>query len=164
VSRRFRFYIESLCMSHRVDHLAHAFGDATARIQALLRKEMARNVSLAQARTLATLEREGPQPLTELAELEQVSQPAMSYLVARLELKGQIRRSSDAGDARVVIVSITSAGRTALNALLQRRTDLLARHLSKLPSSEVEALEAALPALSDLILGLEGRTAVGATR
>jgi DNA-binding MarR family transcriptional regulator len=151
-------------MSSRVDNLARTFGDATARIQALLRKEMARNVSLAQARTLATLEREGPQPLTALAELEQVSQPAMSYLVARLELKGQIRRSSDSGDARVVIVSITSAGRTALNGLLQRRTALLARHLSKLPSGEVDALEAALPVLSNLILGLEDRTAVGATR
>jgi DNA-binding MarR family transcriptional regulator len=151
-------------MSNRVNNLAHAFGDATARIQALLRKEMARNVSLAQARTLATLEREGPQPLTELAVLEQVSQPAMSYLVARLELKGQIRRSSDSGDARVVIVSITSAGRTALKGLLQRRADLLARHLARLTSSEVEALEAALPALGDLILGLEGRTAVVATR
>jgi DNA-binding MarR family transcriptional regulator len=152
-------------MSPRIDRLAAGLGEATARMQSLLRKDMAqKGVSLAQARTLATLEREGPRPLTELAALEQVSQPAMSNLVARMELKGHVRRLSDVGDGRVVIVSITGAGRAALNGLLQRRADLLAEHLSELPSSEVAALEAALPVLGHLVLALGDRRAVGAGR
>ncbi|MEA2644897.1 MAG: hypothetical protein QOG08_1923 [Chloroflexota bacterium] len=134
-------------------------------MQALLRKHLAqKGVSLSQARTLGTLEREGPRPLTELATLEQVSQPAMSYLVARMELNGHVRRSSDADDGRVVIVSITAAGRGAVRELLQRRADLLADQLSDLHPGDIAALEAALPALRHLIGGLEARRTVGAVR
>jgi len=157
--------IESLCMSHRVDRLAAGLGDAMARMQSLLRKDMAqKGVSLAQARTLNTLEREGPRPLSELAALEQVSQPAMSNLVARMELKGHVRRSSDAADGRVVIVSITGAGSSALNGLLQHRADILAERLSDLSASDVAALENALPALGRLIVELGDRRTVGTTR
>src|ERR1700686_85182 len=152
-------------MSYRTDRLAAALGESTARMQALLRAYLAqKGVSLPQARTLGPLEREGPQPLTELATLEQVSQPAMSYLVARMELNGYVRRSSDAGDGRVVIVSITAAGRGVVKELLQRRAGLLADHLSDLPPGEIAALEAALPALRHLIGVLEGRRTVGAIR
>jgi DNA-binding MarR family transcriptional regulator len=134
-------------------------------MQALLRKHLAqKGVSLSQARTLGTLEREGPRPLTELATLEQVSQPAMSYLVARMELNGHVRRSSNADDGRVVIVSITAAGRGAVKELLQRRAALLADQLSDLPSGDIAALEAALPALRHLIGGLEARRTLGAVR
>jgi DNA-binding MarR family transcriptional regulator len=152
-------------MSQRTERLATALGESTARIQTLLRKYLAqKGVSLSQARTLGTLEREGPRPLTELATLEQVSQPAMSYLVARLELNGHVRRSSDADDRRVVIVSITAAGRGAVKELHQRRAGLLADQLSDLPPTEIAALEAALPALRHLISGLEGTRTVGALR
>jgi DNA-binding MarR family transcriptional regulator len=134
-------------------------------MQSLLRKDLAqKGVSLAQARTLGTLEREGPRPLTELASLEQVSQPAMSYLVGRMEVNGHVRRSSDAGDGRVVIVSITAAGRGVVKGLLLRRAALLADHLADLSASEIAALEAALPALGHLVGGLEGMRTVGAAR
>jgi DNA-binding MarR family transcriptional regulator len=88
----------------------------------------------------------------------------MSYLVTLMELKGHVRRSSHSDDGRLVIVSITASGRVALNELLLRRADLLARYLSRLSSDELAALEAAVPVLGDLILALEGRTPVGATR
>jgi DNA-binding MarR family transcriptional regulator len=81
-----------------------------------------------------------------------------------MELNGHVRRSPDLGDGRVVIVSITAAGRGAVKELLHRRAGLLADHLSDLPPGEVAALEAALPALSHLIGGLEGRRTVGAAR
>jgi DNA-binding MarR family transcriptional regulator len=152
-------------MADRINRTAKALGDASARIQSLVRREIAHSgTSLAQARTLATLEREGPRPLTELAELEQVSQPSMSYLVARMELKGHVGRSADLGDRRVVIVSITDAGRAALGGLLQRRAKLLAEHLGQLPEGEVATLEAARPVLDHLILALEDRRAVVSTR
>jgi DNA-binding MarR family transcriptional regulator len=149
----------------RINRTAKALGDATARIQSQVRREIAHSgTSLAQARTLATLERQGPRPLTELAALEQVSQPSMSYLVARLELKGHVRRSADSADGRVAIVSITGSGRAALGGLLQRRAKLLAEHLAQLPAGEVATLEAALPVLDHLILALEDRGAVVSTR
>ena len=88
----------------------------------------------------------------------------MSYLVGGIKLNGQVRRSPDAGDGRVIIVSISAAGRGVVKELLQRHAGLLADHLSDLPPSEVVALEAALPALSHLIGGLEGTRAVSAAR
>jgi DNA-binding MarR family transcriptional regulator len=152
-------------MADRTNRTAKALGYATARIQSLVRRQIARSgTSLAQARTLATLDREGPRPLTELAELEQVSQPSMSYLVARMELKGHVGRSADAGDRRVAIVSITDAGRAALGDLLERRAKLLAEHLGQLPQREVATLEAALPVLEHLILALEDRKVVVSAR
>src|ERR1700680_3567712 len=109
-------------MSDRITRIASALGEATARIQALIRRELARSgISLAQARTLATLERDGARPLTDLAALEQVSQPSMSYLVARMEEKGHVGRSAHAEDGRIVIVSITGAGRAVLYGLRRRR-------------------------------------------
>jgi DNA-binding MarR family transcriptional regulator len=152
-------------MADRTNRIAKALGDATARIQSLVRREIAHSgTSLAQARTLATLERQGPRPLTELAALEQVTQPSMSYLVARMELKGHVSRSADSADGRVAIVSITDSGRAALGGLLQRRAKLLAEHLAQLPAGEISTLEAALPVLDHLILALEDRRAVGSSR
>ena len=144
--------------------MAHDLGEALARIQSLLRREMARHeVSLAQARTLATLQREGPRPLTDLAVLEQVSQPSMSYLVARMEANGHVRRSSNADDGRIVIVSITQAGRAVLKGILQRRAEFLTEHLAQLSTREIAALEEALPVLAHLLLVLEERRAVVAS-
>jgi DNA-binding MarR family transcriptional regulator len=151
-------------MPDRVASMANDLGEAMARIQSLLRKEMTHHgVSLAQARTLATLQREGPRPLTDLAALEQVSQPSMSYLVARMEANGHVGRSSNADDGRVVIVSITDAGRTLLNGLLNRRAEFLREHLAHLSTREIAALETVLPVLAHLVLVLEDRRAVASS-
>jgi DNA-binding MarR family transcriptional regulator len=148
-------------VADRLDRVAEILGDAIARIQSHTRREIARSgASLAQGRTLATLERDGPRSLTELAAIEQVSQPSMSYLVSRLELKGHVRRSADSDDGRIAVVSITGAGRGALRHLLKPRTKLLAEHLAQLPAGEVAALEAALPVLDHLILALGERRVV----
>ena len=69
------------------------------------------DISLTAASTLRRLEREGPRRLTELAAAEGVTQPAMTQLVTRLEKEGLAARGSDPADGRVVVVSITEAGR-----------------------------------------------------
>jgi DNA-binding MarR family transcriptional regulator len=60
--------------------------------------------------TLARLSRDGPCRLTELAAHENVSQPAMTQLVSRLEGQGLAERCSEPGDARVVNVAVTAQG------------------------------------------------------
>ncbi|MBX6358009.1 MAG: MarR family transcriptional regulator, partial [Micromonosporaceae bacterium] len=62
----------------------------TAALEQLVRLLLRRlsppsGLSLAAAATLATLERSGPQRLTELAAREGVTQPAMTQLVSRLQ-------------------------------------------------------------------------------
>src|SRR5260221_2899099 len=90
-----------------VGGLAVDLGDAVARINARLRRKVVEaGVSLARARTLATLEREGPHRLTDPAHLEQVAQPTMSALVSRLEAGGLVSRGGEAEEGRTVFGSI----------------------------------------------------------
>jgi DNA-binding MarR family transcriptional regulator len=141
--------------------VADALGEVVARIQSVVRREMAQaGISLAQGRTLATLEREGSRPLTWLAEVEQVTQPSMSYLVRRMEAAGLILRSADPDDGRLVIVSITAAGRAALSEIIDRRTRLLAGKLAGLDAADQAALRGALPAFARLLANLEERRPV----
>jgi DNA-binding MarR family transcriptional regulator len=112
-------------------------------------------MSLTAASTLRRLDRSGPQRLCDLYAPEGVTQPAMTQLVTRLEKEGLAERGSDPADGRVVVVSITEAGR----ALVQRRRDAhseaLADRLQRLSAADRAAIVAALPAmerLSDLMV------------
>ena len=136
--------------------LALALGDGVVRLQAVIRRHLARSgVSLAAIRTLAALDGHGPRRVTDLAALEQVTQPSMSALVARLETQRLVARSSDASDARTVIVSITDAGRSVLAELVERRNRLLAERLAELAPEDREAVSRALPVLTRLVEALE---------
>lgn len=110
----------------------------------------ARDLSLTAAATLATLERDGPRRLTELAVQEGVTQPAMTQLVARLHEAGLVERAADPADGRVVRVGITEAGREALAARRASRADRLTVLLSRLDDENRAALAAAVPAIDAL--------------
>ena len=140
-------------------------GEVLARLQAHIRRELGElGVGFAQARTLATLRREGDQRLTDLAILEQVTQPTMSALVSRMEAAGLVCRNSRSDDARTVVVSITEAGRRRLEAFVEQRGDVLASRLARLSPSERQSLAAALPALEHLVQLMQKREAVEAHR
>lgn len=146
-----------------VSRLSDDLGDAISRLNARLRRDVVEaGVSLARARTLATLDREGARRLTDLALAEQVAQPTMSALIARLETDGLVSRAGDETDGRTVVVSITGAGRRCLARLIQRRSETLARALHDLPASDRAAIAAALPALARLLTTMEERNAVAA--
>ena len=141
--------------------LAAELGETLGRLQAHLRRELGElGVSFAQARTLATLRREGDQRLTDLATLEQVTQPTMSALVTRMELGGLVSRNSRSDDGRTVVVCITKAGERTLDAFVEQRGDLLASRLGQLTDSERTSLSAALPPLEHLVQLLEKRERV----
>ena len=146
-----------------VSRLSHDLGDAISRLNARLRRDVVEaGVSLARARTLATLDREGARRLTDLALAEQVAQPTMSALIGRLETDGLVSRAGDETDGRTVVVSITGAGRRCLARLIQRRSESLARALLDLPATDRAAIAAALPALARLLETMEERNAVAA--
>ena len=67
-------------------------------------------LSLTSASTLATLERTGPRRITDLAEIEGVTQPAMTVLIRVLEKSGMVERRADPADKRVALVAVTEAG------------------------------------------------------
>lgn len=102
------------------------------------------------AATLTRLANSGPTRLTELAVAEEVSQPSMSALAARLVDQGLVVRDSDPQDARVVLLSLTPAGRDVVAHRRDARTQRLADALSELAGDDVTRLAAAVPALNRL--------------
>jgi DNA-binding MarR family transcriptional regulator len=109
-----------------------------------------RDISLTAASTLSTVERTGPQRITDLAVTEGVTQPSMTALVTVLERAGLAERRGDPRDQRAVLVALTAAGAGYLRSRRLAGTEALARLISKLPPDEVAALLAAAPALRHL--------------
>jgi DNA-binding MarR family transcriptional regulator len=107
-------------------------------------------LSLTTASTLRRLARSGPQRLCDLSGPEGVSQPAMTQLVTRLEREGLAERGGDPADGRVVVVSITEAGRATVERRRARHHEALAERLERLPAADRAAILAALPAMERL--------------
>jgi DNA-binding MarR family transcriptional regulator len=115
-----------------------------------IRSTAGRDLSLTTASTLATLDRDGPQRLSDLAVREGVTQPSMTALVTRLERDGLATRGADPSDGRAVVVTLTHAGRDVLTARRTRRASRLAELLDHLEPDERAAVDAAAGALSRL--------------
>jgi DNA-binding MarR family transcriptional regulator len=109
-----------------------------------------RDMSRSAASVLGTLRDLGPTRITELANLEAVTQPTMTTLVTRLERDGLVTRSPDPADARAVRVEVTEEGRRRLAGMRAARAAVLDAALAELEPGERAALEAALPVLEKL--------------
>ncbi|GAB1690567.1 MarR family winged helix-turn-helix transcriptional regulator [Krasilnikovia sp. M28-CT-15] len=107
-------------------------------------------LSLTAASTLRRLQRRGPHRLCALHVAEGVTQPAMTQLVTRLERDGLATRGPDPGDRRVVVVTITEAGRALVADRRARYAAALAQVLDDLAAPDRAALLAALPAMERL--------------
>jgi DNA-binding MarR family transcriptional regulator len=134
-----------------VQELAEELGGFAQRLQELLRRELlSAECTITQARALATLKREGPKRLTDLATLQHVSQPSMSMLVARMESRGLVQRQAEPNLPRTTRIAITPTGRALLDDLVARRAYVIRWRLEQLSDSERADLMTALPALSRL--------------
>jgi DNA-binding MarR family transcriptional regulator len=109
-----------------------------------------RDISLTGAATLATLDRTGPRRVTDLAAGEGVAQPSMTALVIGLEEAGLVERRRGSTDQRVVLVSLTPAGRRYLESRRRAAAEALAELMEKLSPAEAGTLVAAIPALDRL--------------
>jgi DNA-binding MarR family transcriptional regulator len=100
--------------------------------------------------TLGRLSRDGATRLTDLANSEHVTQPAMTQLISRLEAQGLAERCPDPADARVVNVRVTAAGEALVASRRAARAERLTEWLGTLPAAQQAALARALPALKSL--------------
>ena len=107
--------------------------------------------SLARLGVLATLSARGPCGITQLADAERISQPAMTTLVGRLERDGLVARQSCPDDRRAVRITLTPQGQAELADIRRARGRALAALLDHLDDADRAALEAALPALDRLV-------------
>ena len=97
----------------------------------------------------------GPRRITDLAELEGLAQPTATLLIKRMEQSGWVARRRDDQDRRVVLVSLTPAGASALAQFRAQYRDLLRGRLATLPAAQVAVLGEALGALDALIAALQ---------
>lgn len=98
---------------------------------------------------------DGPMRVTELAASQALAQPTVTQLVARLEEQGRVGRERHPGDGRVVLVSLTDAGRAALDGLRDAYRSTLREALASRSDADVRALAKATDMLGELIAELQ---------
>jgi DNA-binding MarR family transcriptional regulator len=100
---------------------------------------------------LHTLAHYGPKRLSELTASEQVSQPATTQIVTKLEQDGLVERRPDPSDGRAVLVHITAKGTAIVDGRQAERIALLTDLADRLTPAERTAIATALPALARLV-------------
>jgi DNA-binding MarR family transcriptional regulator len=121
-----------------------------------LRKETEQlGVTARQATLLWLVKRSPGLSLAELAAEEGISPPALSGHVDRLERAGYLERVRSTEDRRRVGLRLTAEGAKLMRRIRARRTTWLAERLQGLERAELDAVDAAMPALRRL-LGDEG--------
>jgi DNA-binding MarR family transcriptional regulator len=117
-----------------------------------LRKETEQlGVTARQATLLWLVKRSPGLSLAELAAEEGISPPALSGHVDRLERAGLLERVRSTQDRRRVGLRLTDEGVKLMRRIRARRTTWLAERLRRLEPAELEAVEAAIPALQRLL-------------
>jgi DNA-binding MarR family transcriptional regulator len=134
------------------DVLASDLRPVVLRLARGLRKETEQvGITARQATLMWLIKRNPGLSLAELAAEEDISPPALSGHVDRLEAAGLVARSRSETDRRRVGLRLTEAGEQLLRRIRARRTTWLAARTRSLEPEELEAIEAALPALRRLL-------------
>lgn len=105
-----------------------------------IRLPSVRRSSFSTLSVLHTLARKGPLRLTDLTATEQLKQPALTSLVARLERDGLVSRRRDPRDGRAVLISLTREGQEVVRSRHADRMARLSRLADRLNDQERDAL------------------------
>ena len=105
------------------------------------------SLSLVHLHVLTVLEADGPQSMSRVAELLDVSVASATGIIGRMEERGLVERSHGETDRRVVIVSPTPAGRAVFHDMRQTRRQQLTLLLGRLSDDELNALLIGLRAM-----------------
>jgi DNA-binding MarR family transcriptional regulator len=109
----------------------------------------AEETTIAQYRALVVLGSRGPRRIAGLAEALDVAPSTAGRMCDRLVRKGLVRRHRARGDRRVVLVSVSPAGRQVVDDATGRRRELIADILGRLPASGQRAVAQALRVFAD---------------
>jgi len=105
-----------------------------------IRLPSVRRFSFSTLSVLHTLSRRGPLRLTDLTATEQLKQPALTSLVAKLERDALVSRRRDPRDGRAVLLSLTQEGQEIVRARHADRMTRLSRLAGQLNDQERDAL------------------------
>jgi DNA-binding MarR family transcriptional regulator len=142
----------------RVDYIAeHLLSRAAILVRLLIKQVRSPDISRTEMEVLSILT-EGPRRIAELTALEGIAQPTMTLLVKRLEERGWVQREGLPDDGRVVMVSLTEAGRVAQQRFRAQFIAAMRIDLQELSDEQLEALTAATETLSSFVDELQLRT------
>ena len=106
------------------------------------------DLTMAQLKTLFTLEYSGPMTIGQTGEKLRISLPTASHLVDRLVQGGYVERTEDATDRRRTLASTTASGTELVTRLRQGGRDVLVEWLGRLDEN---ALGSLLSGLNELV-------------
>lgn len=116
------------------------------RVRRVMREAMGEAVGSAAFHIIEALERRGPLSPSDLAAALEVRTSTMTSHLDRLEALGWVRREAAAPGTNRVRVSVTDAGREAMERYAALRRRVLHDMLSHLPQARLRALADALHA------------------
>ena len=125
-----------------IARLAHDLRIACMRVSRRVRFETTNTIAPHQLSVIVRLA-ESSYSSGELASIERVSAPSMSRTVTALVELCLVERATDSDDARVVRLSLTSAGRRELDVHRARRDAWMTERLDGLTSEERQLLAGA---------------------
>jgi DNA-binding MarR family transcriptional regulator len=131
-----------------IDELTTVIEDFNA---IFIRLPSVRRFNFSTLSVLHTLSRKGALRLTDLTAIEQLSQPALTSLVAKLARDGLVDRRPDPRDGRAVLLSLTRQGQEIVRARHADRMTRLSRLVSRMNDQDREALAGSVRALARMI-------------
>ncbi len=121
------------------------------RLARRIRTNSAGAITPSQLAVVATIVRNGPLTVGQIAEIEHVRPPSVSKIVAALEREGLVERRDDPEDRRRTPIAVTPAGEDYVAAVRAAGRGWIASRLDELDPDDVELLRRALPALERLL-------------
>lgn len=103
-----------------------------------------------QLAALSVLERHEAMTPGELAAHEKVQPPSMTRVIALLEQRDLVQRTTHPTDRRQVLLSVTDKGRALVQRMRRRKDAWMAKRLEELTPEERATLRAAAPILEKL--------------
>jgi DNA-binding MarR family transcriptional regulator len=129
------------------EHLADVLG----RLLRSLRRVHVTPIGASAMSALATVVREGPIRLGDLADREGVTPATLSRIVTVLDREGYVERRTDPDDRRAAFLLATDLGRATIAELLAVRGAALVNRMAQLSAAERAALSAGIDVLEKLI-------------
>jgi DNA-binding MarR family transcriptional regulator len=129
--------------------------DAVNRLRRALRASIRTDIAwealpMAQVELLQSLAERSPARVTDLAERLHLAQSTVSGLVGQLMAAGLVVRDTDVTDRRAAVVTLAEAGQEQLRQWRTAHERRIGAALDQLSESDRDAVEVAIPALSQL--------------
>jgi DNA-binding MarR family transcriptional regulator len=123
---------------------------SVTRLARVLRQQEATRTTPAAASALATIVKEGPITLGDLAAAERVSPSTITKIVSKLERDGVIERVIEPSDRRVHRVQLSARGRRGIDVYRTKRNAWLAEQLEAFDDNTFARVVGAVDVLEQL--------------